>query len=129
MGKLYKSKLSEQTELRNRMTTLSNMASTTAGQAPDGSYAKGILSGAASGALLGTEINAGWGTLIGGVVGAGVGAIGTAAAKNKEEVDAADETDLKENMKLQNKLLKQKYDTNQSQINWMTKLRNRFKYK
>lgn len=52
-----------------------------------GRYAVGIGSGAAAGASLGTSILPGWGTLIGGVVGAGAGAIGAGI----HEGDLADE--------------------------------------
>jgi hypothetical protein len=56
-------------------------------------YAVGIGTGAASGAALGTEILPGWGTVIGGVLGAGAGAIGAAASndtarKNQEIIQA-----------------------------------------
>lgn len=47
-------------------------------------YAVGIGTGAASGASLGTSILPGWGTLIGGVLGAGAGAIGAAAGNSDE---------------------------------------------
>lgn len=48
-------------------------------------YAVGIGSGAAAGAASGTAILPGWGTLIGGVVGAGAGAIGAAVKSNDED--------------------------------------------
>ena len=44
-----------------------------------GQYAKGILGSTATGALAGTQIAPGIGTLIGGIVGLGAGAIGTIA--------------------------------------------------
>lgn len=129
MGKIYKSRLNDQRDLENRMNNITATMSTAGSSSPKGSYAQGILGGAATGASIGTAINAGWGTAIGAVVGAGAGAIGTAAANSKAEDDAAEETDLKENMKLQNKLLKQKWQQNQSEINWFTGLRNRFRYR
>lgn len=51
----------------------------------DSNYLSGGLSGAASGAAAGTAIAPGWGTLIGGVVGAGVGLYG--AYQQNEAMD------------------------------------------
>lgn len=129
MGTIRKSRLSEQRELRDRMTATTNTIASMSSSAPDYSYTKGILGGAASGAALGTEINAGWGTLIGAVVGAGAGAAGTAAHKKNERENTPDDSDVKEGLKLQNKLLQQKWSQNQTGIDQMTKLRNRFKYR
>lgn len=47
-------------------------------------YGVGIGTGALSGASLGTSILPGWGTVIGGVLGAGAGAIGAAAGNSDE---------------------------------------------
>lgn len=52
-------------------------------------YGVGIGTGAASGAALGTSIVPGWGTLIGGVLGAGAGAIGAAAQNGAEDTQRA----------------------------------------
>lgn len=54
-----------------------------------GRYGINIGTGAASGAALGTSILPGWGTAIGGVLGAGAGAI-SAAVQNGDEDDERD---------------------------------------
>lgn len=65
-----------------------------------GRYAVGIGSGAAAGASLGTTILPGWGTLIGGVLGAGAGAIG--AGINEGNIADEDKA-LKEQQALRKK--------------------------
>lgn len=129
MGKITKSKIQEQKDLEKRMDTIATMASAVGQNAPDGSYTKATLGGAATGASIGTSINAGWGTLIGAVVGAGAGAIGNAVAKKQERENQPDDSETKKTLKLQNDILQQKYNQNRSQIDWMTKLRNSFKYR
>lgn len=133
MGKIVKSKLQEKKDLETKMNTLSDSMYKVSSGTPDGSYTKATLAGAASGAALGTSINAGWGTLIGGVVGAGAGAIGNAVDKKQkreaEEKNAAKNTLDNEIKTQQLKGLKQQYVENQISIDWMTKLKNRFKYR
>jgi outer membrane lipoprotein SlyB len=128
-GDIRWSRLAKQKELRDRMTATTNTLASMSSSAPDYSYTKGILGGAASGAALGTEVNAGWGTLIGGVAGAATGAIGTAVHKKNERENTPDDSDVKEGLKLQNKLLQQQWSLNQTGIDRMTKLRNSFKYR
>ena len=144
MGTIRKSKITkreEEKELedakiakRKELTTTMGQLSTSMGQiaalAPTGSYAQGILSGAASGAAAGTSINPGWGTLIGGIVGAGAGLGMTAAGKKKAKENNSDEmrTQTLKNLGLQYDVLKQQYRENQRDLNWDTNLRNSFKY-
>lgn len=127
-GQIKRSKIQDQQDLEKKMTTVTNMANAVGQSSPDGSYAKGILGGAATGASVGTSINAGWGTLIGAVVGAGAGAVGTAASKKQQRENQPDDSETKKTLQLQNKFLQQKFDQNRSDIDWMTKLRNSFKY-
>lgn len=65
-----------------------------------GRYAVGIGSGAAAGASLGTSILPGWGTLVGGLVGAGAGAIG--AGINEGNI-ADEDRELREQQALRKK--------------------------
>jgi outer membrane lipoprotein SlyB len=128
-GEIKRSKIQQQKDLEEKMGTVTNTLSSIGQSTRDGSYAKGILGGAASGASIGTSINAGWGTLIGAVVGAGAGAIGTAASKESERKNKPDDSETKKTLVLQNKMLQQKFDQNRNEIDWMTKLRNSMKYR
>lgn len=129
MGKITNSKIQAQEDLEKKMNTVANMMSSVGSSAPDGSYTKATLGGAATGATIGTSLSPGWGTLVGAVVGAGAGAIGNAVTKKQERENKPDDSETRKTLQLQNDILQQKYNENRRQIDWATQLRNKFKYR
>jgi outer membrane lipoprotein SlyB len=92
-----------------------------------GDYGSAILGGAASGATLGSAILPGWGTAIGGVLGAAGGAIGTAVSDNNKEDDWQSSM-LKKTADLNYKTMMQNYLKQKRNSQWETDFRNRLRF-